>query len=133
MVELGLIIVLFVTLTFGVIEFGRAWMIANMLTHAARDGARAAAIEPMSLRDSNGYITNASDIKGRVLTQISTVMDISNISSVDVCPPDGGCQVTVNTIPTVTVTINGSVPLATGFFGANFPVARSVTFRDEGR
>ena len=38
--EMGIVVALFVTLVMGTIEFGRAWMIANMITHAARDGAR---------------------------------------------------------------------------------------------
>ena len=40
LVELGIIMVLLLALTMGVVQFGHAFMVANMITHAARDGAR---------------------------------------------------------------------------------------------
>src|SRR5947199_10674313 len=43
LVELGVTIVLFMTIALGVLMFGHAFMVLNMVTHAARDGARLAA------------------------------------------------------------------------------------------
>ena len=38
--EMGFVILLFVVLTLGIIDFGRMFMVLNVITHAARDGAR---------------------------------------------------------------------------------------------
>jgi hypothetical protein len=56
------------------------------------------------------------------------VLDTSAITSIDVA------QLEVEGVPVVSVTVNGSVPfLFTTVFADNFAVARTVTFRDEGR
>ena len=68
--ELGIVIVLFVFIGLGIIEFGRAWMIINIATHAARDGARAAAALPSSARDGSGFVSNWATIETSVETQI---------------------------------------------------------------
>ena len=125
--ELGIIIVLTVSLAMMVIEFGRAWMIVNMITHAARDGGRAAAVTPTANRAPDGTILDTSAIQTRVMDTIETVMDPSTITGVVVG------QSTVGGIPLVTVTINGAVPYLFGFLGTDFNVERSVSFRDEGR
>ena len=124
LIEMGFVIVLLVTLVMGLMEFGRAWMIANMITHAARDGARAAAT--FANRNANCTIANTSAISNRVMDQIATVMDTATISSVDVTQSvQGG-------IPVVEVQVNGSVPYMFNLVGTSFDVSRTVTFRDEG-
>ncbi len=45
MVEMALVLPLFILLTFSIIEFGRAMMASQLVTNAARDGARLAAID----------------------------------------------------------------------------------------
>ena len=72
--ELGIIIVLLVFLVMGIIEFGRAWMIVNMITQAARHGARAAAVLPLSKRNATTHvITDSSAIVTQVQNQIQNV------------------------------------------------------------
>jgi len=44
MVEFALVLPIFLLLVIGVIEFGRAWNLAQTLTDAAREGARRAAV-----------------------------------------------------------------------------------------
>lgn len=126
--ELGIVITLFVFLVMGTLEFGHAWMVANMITHAARDGARVAAVTGASNRDSDGMITDSSAIRDRVIDQVTNVMDASGLSVVVEQPTSGG-------IPLVRVTVNGSVPFLFNLpgVGTSFNVLRSVTFRDEGR
>src|SRR5262249_15779834 len=113
-------------------EFGRAWMMANIITHAARDGARAAALIPAARR-SAGVIsgTDADNIKDQVATFIAaavepltstiTANDVSVVQAVD----DAG-------IPTVAVTVTGSVPFVFNLWGTGFEVGRTATFRDQG-
>ena len=44
MVEMALVLPIFLMLVLGIIEFGRAMMIANLVTNAAREGARVACV-----------------------------------------------------------------------------------------
>lgn len=126
--ETGIVIALFVMLTMGTIEFGRAWMIANMITHAARDGARMAAVVPATGRSSNGTISSTSTIQTQVLNEISNVMPSSGFTVSVTQPAPGG-------IPMVQVQVTGSVPYLFNLpgVGTSFSVSRTVTFRDEGR
>jgi Flp pilus assembly protein TadG len=128
--EMGIVVVLFVFLGLGIIEFGRAWMIINMVTHAARDGARAAAALPPSARDTSGLVNSWGTIESSVESYIQDntgqTMTATGISNADV----GG-------VPMVALQVEGevdwlffSVPLG---FGPTFEVNRIVTFRDEGR
>jgi Flp pilus assembly protein TadG len=128
--ELGIVLVLFVFLGLGIIEFGRAWMIINMATHAARDGARAAAALPASSRNAAGFVTNWGPIETAVEDEIQQntgqTMNATGISNADT----GG-------VPMLALRVQGnvnwlffSVPLA---FGPSFQFDRTVTFRDEGR
>jgi Flp pilus assembly protein TadG len=126
LVEMGIVVVLLVTLLMGTIEFGRAWMIANMITHAARTGARTAAVAPPSSRNSSGVITNTSAIQTQVLTQIQNVVGTTGFT-VDVTQP------TIDGVPMVQVTVNAAVPYLFNLVGPSFSVARTATFRDEGR
>src|SRR5262249_51552223 len=71
MAEMAIVAPLFILLLFGIIEFGRAWMISNMITHAARDGARAAAV--LQNRGTGGTITDTSSIVAHVNDAIASV------------------------------------------------------------
>jgi len=128
--ELGIVIVLFVFIGLGIIEFGRAWMIINMVTHAARDGARAAAALPPTSRNTAGFITNWGPIQTAVKNEIQNntgeTMNVTGISNAD----SGG-------VPMIALQVQGNVDwlffnTALGF-GPTFQVNRIVTFRDEGR
>jgi Flp pilus assembly protein TadG len=128
--ELGIVIVLFVFLGLGIIEFGRAWMIVNIATHAARDGARAAAALPTGSRDANGFITNWGPIETAVENQILDNTGETMTATGDSNADSGG-------VPMISLRVQGNVdwlffhtPLG---FGPTFTVDRIVTFRDEGR
>lgn len=127
-VEMGIVLVLLVTLIMGIVEFGRAFMIANMITHATRDAARAAAIVPAGSRNTSGIITNVAAIEGLVKTQLTGTVDTSVLTA-------KLTQTTTSGIPTVTMTVTGTVPYVFNLpgVGPTFSVNRAVTFRDEGR
>jgi Flp pilus assembly protein TadG len=121
---MAFVVVLLVTLVMGTIEFGRAWMIENMITHAARDGARIAATAQG--RGTGGTLTNAASIKTQVLNDISNVTATTGLT-VSVTQP------TISSIPMVQVQVTGTVPYLFNLVGTSFTVNRTATFRDEGR
>lgn len=116
--EMGLVILLLVTMLLGIIEFGRMLMLTNMVVHAARDGARIAAVTPGS--DFSSVEQHVRDLLGNNVDGLN----------VDVDSDDGsGTGTGVNT---VTVTITGQIPyIFPGWWGPSLDVARSVTFRRE--
>jgi Flp pilus assembly protein TadG len=126
MAEMGFVVTLFVTLVIGTIEFGRAWMILNMITDAARNGARIAAVVPATGRDTSGIITNKTVIQNQVLTEVRNVMTTTGLTATLTQP-------TISGIPMVQVQVSGSVPYIFKLVGTSFSVSRTVTFRDEGR
>ena len=125
LVEAGIVIALIVTVTMGIIEFGRAFMITNMITHAARDGARMAAVVPVTGRDAQGTITDTASIISQVKAEIANVVPTAGLS-VAVTQPN-------TTPPTVQVTVTGNVNYIFNLVGTTFAVSRTATFRDEGR
>lgn len=134
LVELGITIVLFMMLSLGIVEFGRILMIVSVVTHAARDGARAAAVA--TNRDVSGNITDTSSIKQRVRDQLANVVgtaDANDNSKYQVAVT----QVADGGIPMVEVKVTGSVPylFAPLLFGstASLGIDRAVRFRDEGK
>jgi Flp pilus assembly protein TadG len=128
LVETGIVVVMLVTLVMGTIEFGRAWMISNMITHAARDGARLAATWPTR---TSGAIssTDKTTIQNQVQTEMANVLGSPTGLTATVS------QTTAASIPTVQVRVNGSVSylfhLLPGM--STFAVDKTVTFRDEGQ
>jgi Flp pilus assembly protein TadG len=128
LVETGIVIVMFVMLVMGTIEFGRAWMVSNMITHAARDGARLAATWPTR---TSGAIssTDKTTIQNQVQTEMANVLGSPTGLTATVS------QTTAGIIPTVQVEVTGSVSylfrLLPGM--SSFAVDKTVTFRDEGQ
>jgi Flp pilus assembly protein TadG len=132
LVELAVCVIAMTYLAIGIIEFGRMLMVASMITHAARDGARAAAVVSRDNRcASNGHITPAvqTDIQSKVTTMIQNVgVTGLTISVVDSTAADG--------TPIVTCSAVGDVPFIMHYMtllhGSNSQhFNRAVTFRDE--
>lgn len=129
--ETAIVVSLLLLLVLGVVEFGRAFMIANMIVHAARDGARMAAVTPVTQRDTNGIINSSgvTSIRNHVRNAIAAVVGTTtaNTLTINVSQASGPP-------PIVTVQVTGSIPFIVRWAGFNsFAVNRSVTFRDEGR
>jgi Flp pilus assembly protein TadG len=143
LVEAGLTIVLFMAIALGLVTFGHAFMVANMITHAARDGARLAATWPN--RTSCQAITNVSAIRQTVQNEIATVTGGLFNVNIDQVPDQTGLtppNCASSTTPQVKVRVQGCVPYVFPILPANlgvdcngrkgFTVDRSVTFHDEG-
>lgn len=116
--EMGLVILLLVTMLLGIIEFGRMLMLTNMVVHAARDGARIAAVTPGS--DFSTVEQHVRDLLG------------SNVVGLDVAVAADDGTGNGTGIDTVTVTVTGEILyIFPGWWGPSLEVARSVTFRRE--
>jgi len=144
MVELGIVIVLFILLVGGVMQFGQAFMVVNMITHAARDGARLAA--SWTNRSICGKLQGTTGITDAVNKGIATVTAQTFTVAVAQNPvPNGAAPCATpapgSAPPVVTLNVNGCVPyifnilgLGTacpGGSGNGFNVNRTVTFDDE--
>ena len=131
--EMGLVVLLFVVLTLGIIDFGRMLMVLNVITHAARDGARIAALTKNE--KWTGGALSGSDlaaVQTRVRQQIGTVMPTSEANAFTVTPSlvSGGAAG-----EEASVTVEGSVPFIfsfPGLWGGSITVRRVATYRFEG-
>ena len=107
LVEFALVVPLFLILLFGVVEFGRAWMTKNILTGAAREAVRLAAVQT----DLAASVDNA-------VTRATAVLNSAGIG----VPP---AVVTVNSYdlpePTLEVIVSYPFPL---IVGGNFGLGR---------
>lgn len=127
--ETGIVIVLLLLLIMGVVEFGRAFMVTNMIVHAARDGARTAAVVPASQRDESGLISDSASIKSAVRTAIEGVVGTAVAAALTI-----NVTQAAGPPPVVTVQVSGDIPFILHWAGfTNYTISRSVTFRDEGR
>lgn len=129
--ETGIVIVLLLLLVMGVVEFGRGFMVSNMIVHAARDGARTAAVATPADRDENGFISSGkkSTIVTAVRNAVASVVGSSTASSLSITVNQGS-----GPPPVVNVRVNGNIPFILHWAGfTNFSIDRTVTFRDEGR
>jgi Flp pilus assembly protein TadG len=113
LVEFALIATILFTLVFGIVEFGRVFNAYIVITNAAREGARVAAIGPTA---------------GNPTTRVQTASAGLDMSRLSVSTTTSSTQVTT----TVTYQIQIMVPLIAAFFPSNpFPLTASATMRRE--
>ena len=72
-VEMALVLPIFTMLVFGIIEFGRGFMIMQLVTNAAREGCRRAIIDGSTNSDVTSYVQNFMLTSGNVATASTTV------------------------------------------------------------
>jgi Flp pilus assembly protein TadG len=115
-VEFALVITLLLVIVLGIFEFGRLWMTMNVLSGAAREGARIAAVtgpSPAQVRNAVQNVLDAANIEGATVT---------------IAGPNGNNEVTVTVqIDYATVTGNFVPGLA-----ANMQLSRSAVMHWEG-
>ena len=87
-VEFALVLPLLLLVLFGITEFGRCWMTVNILTSAAREGARLAAVTAPNIADVNAKVTDVCTAAGVTPTLITVVPP-------DPLDPEGRLSVTV--------------------------------------
>lgn len=72
-VEMALVLPIFTMLVFGIIEFGRGFMIMQLVTNAAREGCRRAIIDGSTNTDVTNYIQTFMQTSGNIATANTTV------------------------------------------------------------
>lgn len=115
-VEFALLITLLIIIVLGVFEFGRLWMTMNVLTGAAREGVRIAAVtEPDP---------------SRVRQAVENVLEAANISDATITTqgPNSNNEVTVTVEIDYTVTTGSFVP----GLSPSFELSRSAVMHWEG-
>jgi len=117
-VELAIILPFLLLVLFGITEFGRAWATQNVLTSAAREGARLA-------------VVTGPDV-GLVTTRVTTVCAVAGIipTAIDVVPPH---PLDPERRVSVTVTCNFQILTGRllGGFSGTIPLSASTTMRHE--
>jgi hypothetical protein len=113
LVETGLIIVGFLAIALGMVTFGHAIAVANMISHATRDGAYMASTWPT--RGTCGAISGTTDLETQVKTDIAAVVGtgVANGFTVTVGQsptPPGASPCNRPPAPLVTVNVSGCVP-----------------------
>ena len=115
LVEFALILPVFIFVLFGIMEFGRLWEMSNVMTSAAREGARVAAIAENSAEQARAAAQN--------------ILDAGNVTdaTVSVSGPNGASEVSV--VVTVEYT-----PLTGTFIPGlgSFSISRTTTMHWEG-
>jgi Flp pilus assembly protein TadG len=115
LVEFALVLPVFVVILFGIMEFGRLWEISNVLTSAAREGARVAAVSEPNI--------------DKARTAAQTVLTAAHITSatVAISGPNSNKDIVV-TISLAYSPLTGSIIPGLG----PFSLSRSTTMRWEG-
>jgi Flp pilus assembly protein TadG len=115
LVEFALVLPVFVVVLFGIMEFGRLWEISNILTSAAREGARVAAVSEPDV--------------DKATTAVQAVLTAAHITtaSIAISGPNSDKDVVV-TISLAYTPLTGSIIPGLG----PFSLSRSTTMRWEG-
>ena len=115
-VEFALLVPILVVMVFGIIESGRLWMTMNVLTGAAREGVRVAAVtapDPALVQDAVDNLLTAANISGATTT---------------ISDPNAANEVTVTVQIDYSVITGSIVP----GLGETLTLTRSATMRWEG-
>lgn len=82
LVEMAIVLPIFVTLLLGMIEFGRALMVGQLVTNAAREGARAAIVDGSTntsvSTDVKNFLTSTTGVGAGDVTVNITVAGVAN-------------------------------------------------------
>lgn len=106
LVEMALVLPIFVMVTLGIVEFGRAMMVGQLVTNAAREGARLGIIDGSTnaevIASIESFLNEAAGIAAQDLTVNITVTEASG-------NPSAGNEV-ANASPRDLVTVHVAVP-----------------------
>jgi Flp pilus assembly protein TadG len=120
LVEFALVVPLLLLIVVGIAEFGRAWMTRNILTGAAREAVRIAAVPA----PGGGWNGAAAITRGNQILDNAGIA--TTVSVVDATSPYG--DVTASVDYNFPVAIAGFIP---GLSSATIPLSSRTTMRRE--
>ena len=132
LVETAIVILLILSMSMAIIDFGRMLMLLNMVTSATRDAARVAAAVNHADRTVAGVPCDEGAIKDIVVNQLADVgLTLDPDADVEITQDAGNPA--SNVPATITVTTSIAIPWIAlfNFVGTDLQVSRSVTFKDE--
>jgi Flp pilus assembly protein TadG len=114
LVEMAMVLPVLAILTFGLLDFGRAYYFQVSITNAAREGARVAILniytgpQNPSCSTSNNYATCPVQTDTAIVNAVNNELTYSSIAptSIRICPPHDstsstvGCPNTTNRVDT---------------------------------
>jgi hypothetical protein len=126
LVEFALVVPLFLILLLGMVEFGRAWMTKNILTGAAREAVRLAAVQVDFPTSQDNAVTRAT----AVLNSAGIAVPPAAVQVIQYETPEPGLQVTVSyPFPLI---VGGSFGLGRFFGGGStIPLSSETSMRRE--
>lgn len=112
LVEMAMVLPLLAFLTFGLLDFGRAYYFQVSITNAAREGARVGILniytgpQNPTCSSSNGWATCPVQTDAAIITAVNNELTYSGITptSITICPPHdssgstAGCSDTSNRV-----------------------------------
>jgi len=120
--EMAFILPLFLLLTFGVVEFGRAWLIVNTMNHAAREAVRFAATTAALTANDPAVVSKAQGILAAA--------GVNGAAATNTAPSGAPPAVTVTTAFNFAF-LTGIGPLLNFRFSGTVPLTSSATMRYE--
>ena len=125
-VEFALVLPMLLTLVFGIIEFGRVYNIQTSITAAAREGARAMALD-------NNPVTAVTTAESAAAPYSVANAQVSvTTSNVPASTPLNTCPTSNTTNALVKVTVTYPVTLLTGWFGTSITLHGTGVMRCNG-
>ena len=118
-VEFAFIVPLLIVLVLGIAEFGHAFQVQGTLSAAAREGARAMALQ-------NDPAAARTAVRAAAASLRPAVTDPQIAVTPTACPLTGG------TATNVRVTVSYPMPFLTGFFGSGVGLTGSGVMRCNG-
>jgi Flp pilus assembly protein TadG len=115
LVEFALVVPILIVIVLAITEFGRVWMTMNVLTGAAREGVRVAAVNELGTTFANNAAQNVMTAAGMTGTTVT------------VSGPNAANEMTVTVQMDYTVLTGTIVPGLSG----TFQLTRSATMRWE--
>lgn len=124
--EFALVVPLFLVLLLGMVEFGRAWMTKNILTGAAREAVRLAAVQVDLATSTDNAVTRATQVLNSA--GIGVPPAVVTVNSYD--SPEPMLEVIVNyPFPLI---IGGNYGLGRFFgWGSSIPLTSRTSMRRE--
>ncbi len=92
-VEFALVLPLFLALVLGIVEFGRAMMVGQMVTNAAREGARLAVLNGASNDEVEAAVVDNLQRTLGISSEITDGVSVSFTVEPDTGHPDAGDEV----------------------------------------